>query len=444
MKVESKEGASSARHPGSVVTALIGSMGVLLSMGCGAGQVVIVPDYDNEYYRSGDLTRPEIAIVETNDTRNVLKEQIGIARVGMFNKKVPCLLSEPVSGFVTTSLETMLGVDSRSEEVCPVTVRIDALEVGEDIGIFHEGAVSNCRLSFSFPVTADSIMVSSVSAVLEKDASFDATGKLDDLLYESILDCTRQFLRNSYDRVASRLLVDRSRAMSTVDEGLRAEAPQARGVPEPAMDQRPWFAGASLLYHGFAPGQMRDVYGTLLMLGSHWSTWFEGRSGLRAGGYFFGGSGPAPILDPNWTFETAKVRMGGVELDLTYLYRFRPDLRSTWLPYAGAGVNTYVGIDRLELKASNSFAMLDGHAAAVRAAMGVHALLGCHVMVSNEFSTRLAARWTQTGKGSTSAEAHFDSSEEEKVFDQLFYSTLQRPDFNFTGWGVDVELLLHF
>jgi hypothetical protein len=83
----------------------------LLIVGCGADEMVLSPDYGNSYYRSAELERTDVEVVETHDFRDVAPDRAGTANTGMFNSEAPYRLDVPVSEFATRSINTLPGTE---------------------------------------------------------------------------------------------------------------------------------------------------------------------------------------------------------------------------------------------------------------------------------------------------------------------------------------------
>ena len=111
--------------------------------------------------------------------------------------------------------------------------------------------------------------------------------------------------------------------------------------------------------------------------------------------------------------------------------------RRAVMPYVGAGLGLFAGIERFHL-AANRFAVpesLEVNHTGDRLSVEAHALLGIEFRLSGPLHGALEARWVQAGDGSFHAWGTPDNAEEQALLDEA-YSILRWPDFNFTGLRV--------
>ena len=397
----------------------------------------MIPEYDNAHYRSDGLLRPAVEVVETIDARRSSPEQVGTAKVGMFNSKVPYLLSEPASEFITNSVNTMLGADPQTERICPVTVRIDALAAREKTGAFSENGTVDCQLRFSFPVSADSTSVTSVSAVSKDGSMFDVTSSLERLLYESVMICTKQFLVDSYDPAPSHLLVDRADAPSAADIGLRADrslgvgrspsSAKSSSLEDPTTNS---WNRLGFLYHYFTGEEMRDAYS------SGFGLTFMGGENLDKN-FCFGfeinllmASG-TPVERPTstWVVDSSALTYISMPIMVSLMYPPLGDREGSFRPYAGIGGGGMVGAQHMRAELSNIVSTVEAGSGEFLAAwMG-------EVVLGTEFGQWAASpfvefRWVMSGRCSV---YHGMSEEEQEQFDETIYNALVRPDGRVTG-----------
>jgi hypothetical protein len=421
----------------SAAVSLTWMIGLVFCIGCGSKQVVVIPDYDNEYYRGGELIRPAVEVVETIDARRSSPDQVGTAKVGMFNSRVPYLLSEPASEFITNSVNTMLGADPQAERICPVTVRIDALAASEKTGAFSENGTVDCQLRFSFPVSADSTSVTSVSAVSKDGSMFDVTSSLERLLYESVMTCTKQFLVDSYDPAPSHLLVDRADAPSAADIGLRANqylgvvrtqySAESGSLEDPS--ENAWNR-MGFLYHYFLGEEMQDAYS------SGYGFTYKGGGSLDKN-FCFGfeisllmASG-TPVERPTstWVVNSSALTYISMPIIVSLMYPPLGDREGSLRPYAGIGGGGMLGVQHMQAELSNIVAEVEaGSGEFLVAWMG-------EVVLGTEFGQWAASpfvefRLVMSGRCSV---YHGLSEEEQEQFDETIYNALVRPDGRMTG-----------
>jgi len=412
-------------------------IGLVFCIGCGSKQVVVIPDYDNAHYRSGELLRPEVEVVETIDARNSSPDRVGTAQVGMFNVKVPYLLSEPASEFITSSINTMLGADPQAGRICPITVRIDALAVSEITGAFSESGFADCQMRFSFPVNADSTSVTRVSAVRKSGSSLDVTSSLDELLYETVMDCTKQFLVDSYDPAPSHLLVDRADAKSAVDiELLAGRSPDVDRSPSPAESgslqdpSKTSWDRMRFIYHHFTGEEMQDAYSSGIGL-----AFIEGKSinkdfcfGFEIGLLMASGT-PVERSTSTWVVDSSALIFVSMPMNMSLIYPPHGVREGSFRPYAGIGGGGMIGIQHMRAELSNIVSEVEAGSGEFLAAWTGEVFLG------TEFGRWAASpfvefRWVMSGRCRVS---HGMSEEEEKQFNETLYNALVRPDGRMTG-----------
>lgn len=413
---------------------------LLFCVGCGSKQVMLIPDYDNEHYRSEELRRPELEVVKTVDTRDSSPEQLGTARVGMFNVEVPYLLSEPASEFVGKSLNTILGTDPQAEKVCPVTVRIDELNVHEIGGFFGESAFADCQLSFSFPVSADSTSVTRVSAVSKDGSLMDATAKLEGVLYESIAACAKEFLDTSYDNAPSRFLVARAEATQTVDKDLQKErflgSRKSRASDDADSYKVPssgsWWA-IDAYYHHFMKDEMQDAYG-----GGFGFEFMGGEDisnnmcfGVRSSILMASGT-PAERQGSIWHVESSKIFIIYMPISVSLIYPTLADRKGSFKPYAGIGGGGVFSYERMEGKMSTYYSTVEAAHGVFRAAWTGEIFFGAEFggWAANPF---IEFRGIVAGRSSVSWGL---SEEEDQQLAETLYDALIRPEEDVAGGQV--------
>jgi hypothetical protein len=411
--------------------------GLVFCIGCGSKQVVLIPDYDNEYYRSEELLRPGAEVVETIDARDSSPERLGTAKVGMFNAEAPCLLSEPASEFITNSVNTMLGAATQTERICPITVRIDGLEVKEIDGGISGSGFADCQLSFSFPVNADSTSVTKVSAVRKDGAFFDATSTLDNVLYESVMTCTQRFLAGSYDPAPAHFLVARADVTSSVDKDLRtgnslgAErsrlAAESNSLEGPSAKE---WRELAVYYHYFTGEEMQDAYdhgfGFALMGGENISEKFC--FGVETSLFLASGT-PVERPGSTWLVDSSDLFLISIPVSVSLIYPAHGDREGSFLPYVGIGGGGIFGYELMQAKLSRFWEGVDVGNGIFRAAWTGEIFLGAEFgkWAANPF---IEFRGTVSGRSSVSRGL---SEEEQEQLDESLYDALIRPDGNMAG-----------
>lgn len=412
-------------------------IGLVFYIGCGSKQVVVIPDYDNAHYRSDELLRPEVEVVETIDARNSSLDQVGTTKVGMFNVEVPYLLSEPVSEFITNSINTMLGANPQTERICPITVRIDALTVSEKTGAFSENGIVDCQLRFSFPVNADSTSVTRVSAISKDGAILDVTSSLEGLLYESVMTCTKQFLVDSYDPAPSHLLVDRADAPSAADIDLRAgSSPDVGRSPSPAESgslQDPstnsW-QRLAFFYHYFTVEEMQDAYSSGIGF-----TYMNGGSlnkelcfGFEVGLLMASGT-PVERPTSTWVVDSSTLLLFSMPINISLMYPPLGDREGSFRPYVGIGGGGIIGLELMQAELSRFASGVEVRNTVFRSAWTGEVVFGTEFgkWASNPF---VEFRWVISGRSNIS---HGLSKEEQEQLDETLYDALVRPDGRVTG-----------
>jgi len=410
-------------------------IGLVFYIGCGSKQVVLIPDYDNAHYRSDELLRPGVEVVETIDARSSSPEQLGTAKTGMFNAEVPFLLSEPAAEFITTSVNTMLGAAPQAEKICPITIRIDDLEVKEIKGGISGSGFADCQLSFSFPVTADSTSVTKVDAVRKDGAFWDATSTLDDVLYESVKACTQEFLVDSYDPAPSHFLVARADATTAVDKDLRTGssmgAERARGE-SPSLEgpsAKKWNALA-LYYHYFTGEEMQDAYGHGFGFAYMGGENISERLSFGVDASLFLASG-TPVERPGstWHVESSNLYLLSMPISVSLIYPAQAGRKGSFLPYIGIGGGGILSLELMEAELATYVSQVDAGNTVFRAAWTGEIFFGAEFgkWAANPF---IEFKGIVSGRSSVSTGL---SEEEQQQLDESLYDALIRPDGNMAG-----------
>jgi opacity protein-like surface antigen len=122
-----------------------------------------------------------------------------------------------------------------------------------------------------------------------------------------------------------------------------------------------------------------------------------------------------------------------------YFRLLSPGRTTPVTPYVGAGIGAFLGVDNLEIDATNGVVELAGHHRALRAAWEGHALAGAEIRLVEDLGLMLETQWTQAGKAPIASGVDEKNAEEVEFWNTL-HSILQRPDDNFTGWRIAVGL----
>jgi len=165
---------------------------------CGSNQVLLRYDPDNPFLEDKVLKRDRVRVVLVSDNRSVEPEYAGTAQTGMFNKKVPYLLDEPISEFVTKSVNELLVTADTTDFILPIGIQINQFQVSEKTYAISEYGYFDCQMNFYFPVTQDSFAIARISDQQSVKRS-DVTSSLKNLIYTGIFNCTRQFVEEYYD-----------------------------------------------------------------------------------------------------------------------------------------------------------------------------------------------------------------------------------------------------
>jgi hypothetical protein len=227
----------------------------MLLFGCGGSSVLITPNYGNKILSERGLRRDSIKVIKAVDGRHTAPNAVGIAQVGLFNKKVPYLLNTNVNDFVARALDSLLVASPASTTFLPVTVSVDSFEVGEQTSLFSEEGYFRSKMRFAFPITSDSICHASISS-FETTSGMDVTNSLEELMYTGIVKTARRFVTEVLDNRSAVLFVqsDQPEIAKEIDSLVSthiASAPQsAESQNEAATLPTPFSGGAFSYYHG--------------------------------------------------------------------------------------------------------------------------------------------------------------------------------------------------
>ena len=170
----------------------ISVLAFLFFFGCGSSEVTIKPNYNSSIFKKDTLENAG-RIIKTVDKRNNPSDKnVGIAQVGMFNKKVPYNLSEPVSEFVEKAITNILNSNKVDSLFVPITIIVDSFKVQEKTTAFSETGYFDCSLRFIYPLSKDSMNVIKTNTS-KSSSGMDVTNSLERLIYEGLEDCANQF-----------------------------------------------------------------------------------------------------------------------------------------------------------------------------------------------------------------------------------------------------------
>ena len=172
----------------------------IIFVSCGTSNVTISPNYENELLKIENKQKISAEVIKVKDNR---KEQlsntnIGIAQVGLFNKKVPYNIDEPVSEFVKKSITKMLS-EHKDSLFLPINIIINKFLVYEETGAFSEIGYFESELVFIYPVSEDSFITINTYCN-EQSSGLDVTDGLENLIYKGITNCTKIFLSEYADK----------------------------------------------------------------------------------------------------------------------------------------------------------------------------------------------------------------------------------------------------
>ncbi|MFO7653987.1 MAG: hypothetical protein R6X25_09225 [Candidatus Krumholzibacteriia bacterium] len=423
---------------------LLPALVVFLFAGCGARQVVVVPDYGNPHYVAPDLHRPQVGVVQAGDFRGNEPDRVGTAKVGVFNSEVPMRLTEPVSDFVARSFDTIVNAEPDGQELCPVTIRIEELSVGEHKGMFKEVGTAKCRLRFSFPVDPDSVRVVDVHATRTAGSMWDVTGSLEGILYESVADCMRQFIVDAYDPAPSRLVLDRARAERQAQSGPMAGSPPAlarssassTAPGSPDAEERIW-QRLSIDYHYFTNSEMRNAYphgfGFTYAAGSDFARNF--RQEFEVGLIAAMGT-PVERPDTEWTIDSSSLFLLNLPIRYHLFYPPRGGRAGSFQPYLGVGVGGVIGIERMSADLSGGGNRVEVANGIFRSAYTGDVVVGGEI---NRWANPLVVelRFRYSGHNNVS-EGLSDEEREERA--NTLYDALVRPNGEMTGVQLSVGM----
>jgi hypothetical protein len=177
-----------------LVTTFIPIIISIIFVGCGTSNVTISPNYESELFKIENKPELSAEVIKVKDNRKepLGNTNIGIAQVGLFNKKVPYNIDEPVSEFVKKSITKMLS-EQKDSLFLPINIIINKFLIYEETGAFSESGNFESELVFIYPVSKDSFITINTFCS-EQSSGLDVTDGLENLIYKGITTCTNKFL----------------------------------------------------------------------------------------------------------------------------------------------------------------------------------------------------------------------------------------------------------
>ncbi len=162
-------------------------------MSCGAGQIVLKPNYKHKDIQAATIRAQPIEVRRVVDKRADSKFDVGTARVGLFNGTVPYVVNVPVSEFVQQELKTLF-VANASKDTLQTTVYIDSMSVHEGSSLFSEYAECQLSMRFALPLRTDSTLYIQTHFRDRVTSGIDVTNQIEPLLYKAVATCASQFV----------------------------------------------------------------------------------------------------------------------------------------------------------------------------------------------------------------------------------------------------------
>jgi hypothetical protein len=164
----------------------------LFYIGCGSNQVLITPNYKSEELNLKTKNDLCAKVVQVIDKRKEKANNVGIAQVGILNKKVPYNIDRSVSEFVGKSVTQMLSTCEDSLFL-PLKIIIHKFIVWKGTNMPSETGYFYCNLSFIYPTGMGSFDTVGLH-VNEDSSSMDDADGVEELMYKGISKSTELFL----------------------------------------------------------------------------------------------------------------------------------------------------------------------------------------------------------------------------------------------------------
>lgn len=160
--------------------------------GCGPASMIINPNYSNPALHK-DTLNTNSKVIKVIDNRKQKSKEIGFAKVGIGNRKVPYFVDGSMEEFIENSINKMIGKETKDSVFVPITVVVDSFKVYEDMAPFAESGRFDCNLRFLYPYQADSVRTIAAKSNQEFLSTVDVTNSLEGLVYKGMAECTDQF-----------------------------------------------------------------------------------------------------------------------------------------------------------------------------------------------------------------------------------------------------------
>lgn len=187
------------------------SLLVIISFyGC-SNSVMIKPNYDTYVFKENIIRdSSNYKVTKVIDNRKTEPTLAGTAQVGMFNKTVPYYLNEPVRQFVENAVNKIIYNKKATKEFASISIAIDSFKVYEKTNLFSENGYFDCKLRFYF-TTADDSLYSIITSSHQVSNRLDATGSLEGLIYQGLVDCVQKFYK-TYKDISPNNIVKREKS----------------------------------------------------------------------------------------------------------------------------------------------------------------------------------------------------------------------------------------
>lgn len=185
-----------------LITIFIAVFISVIFISCGSSDVTISPNYESELLKVINKPNLDAKVIKVKDNRkeHFGKTNIGTAQVGLFNKKVPYNLDEPVSEFVKKSVTKLLA-EQEDSVFLPIKIIINKFLIYEETGAFSEKGNFESELVFIYPFNKDSFVTVNTFCN-EQSSGLDVTNGLENLIYKGISTCTNMFLSKYTDNLS--------------------------------------------------------------------------------------------------------------------------------------------------------------------------------------------------------------------------------------------------
>lgn len=402
-----------------------------------ANSRVITPDYGNSFFKEAKVPSPGLKIVRVDDLRGGDPDAVGTTRSEKDDNRVPLSLSEPISDFFRRGLDIMLASDEETDNPVEVEVLIQKFEANFEKAFLEKPeCLLLARIEVRILSDSGSVTVGWLENIQQRQAQSDVKQCQEISMYMAVAAFAQALQQ---EKLPLQEVADKIRAGAPVDWDPVTVRVEFR---EPWLigAEFPW--GSRMIYHTLDASDMKDSYDHVYCVMAEGIGWLKGRTGFRLEIGFLTRSGLPRPKNPKWHIEKSELSMFAIPIHGTLLYRLRKgETPHVLSPYVGFGGGVYVGVENLEAKANDGFAIFEAHSRAIRASGAVHALVGLELKrILRQVSGVVEFRWTQAGDGSTT---DFLPDEERDEFDETLFDAVRRSSFNFTGWSVEVGVRVY-